>query len=164
MQTILKSFARSKRLTIHAVSNSDIPAGSAATACHTMKRTGNSTHPCSQGCGAGAKAILDGWSRSQKIFRWWIRSPKFGFRFKRVIQTIQCFFYFLGQVVLESEGENAFMRSTKHMQTSLANSQDFSKLRWREKICLWCYGREKTALSIVQHKVPLSRSSFFQGT
>jgi len=38
---------------------------------------------------AGAQAILDGWSRNQKFFRWW-------FRFKRVIQIIQCFFLIFG--------------------------------------------------------------------
>ena len=57
--------------------------------------------------GAGAQAILDGWSRSHTFFRWWSqsrsRSLKFGFRFKRVTQIIQCFFCFLDQIVLERE-------------------------------------------------------------
>jgi len=47
-----------------------------------------------QGCGAGAQAILDG--RSKQIFRWWSRSLKFEFRFKRVIQIIPSFFLFFG--------------------------------------------------------------------
>ena len=69
---------------------------------------------CSQGCGAGAQAILDHWSRnrSQNFFRWWSwsRSLKSGFRFKRVIQIIQCFFCFLDQVVLEQEPEPKISR------------------------------------------------------
>jgi len=56
-----------------------------------------------QGCGAGAQEILDGWSRSHTFFRWWSRSLKFGFRFKRVIQITQCFLCFLDQIVLEPE-------------------------------------------------------------
>jgi len=45
-----------------------------------------------QGCGSGAEAILDAWSRSLKFGSWMHRDSLWG---KRVMQIIQCFFIFL---------------------------------------------------------------------
>jgi len=57
-----------------------------------------------QGCGGGAGAILDAWSRSLK----------FGFRFhrgsflgKRLMQIMQYFYHFLDQIVLEPESKSS---------------------------------------------------------
>jgi len=60
-----------------------------------------------QSCGAGAQAILDGWSQrrswSQKFFRYWSRSLKYGFRLKQVIQIKPCFFSIFWRKLFSSQ-------------------------------------------------------------
>jgi len=56
----------------------------------------------------------------------------------------------------------AFSRSTKHVKTSLAYSQDFLKFCWRVKCGLYCYSRDENGYH--SGLVQLFRGVIFQGT
>jgi len=58
----------------------------------------------------------------------------------------------------------AFSRSAKHVKTSLAYSQDFSKFCWRVKCDLYCYGRIENRTGYHSGLNKLFRGVFFQGT
>jgi len=59
----------------------------------------------------------------------------------------------------------AFSRSTKHVKTSLAYSQDFSKFCWRVKCGLYCYGRDENRRKPhLSGLIQLFPGVFFQGT
>jgi len=64
-----------------------------------------------QGCGAGVEAILDGWSRSQKLLDGGTEASKLGFGSTATVcgtselQIIKIFSDFLDQIALEPEPE-----------------------------------------------------------
>ena len=58
----------------------------------------------------------------------------------------------------------AFLTSTKHVKTSSAYSQDFSKFCWREKFGLYCYGRNESCTWYHSGLIQLFRGMVFPGT
>ena len=58
----------------------------------------------------------------------------------------------------------AFSRSTKHVKTSLAYSQDFSKFWWKVTCGLYCCGRDKNRTGYHSSLIQLFGGVFFQGT
>jgi len=56
----------------------------------------------------------------------------------------------------------ALSRSTKHVKTSLAYSQDFPKFCWRVKYGVLCYGRDENCIWYHSVLIQLFRGIFFK--